>query len=90
METILNILLWVLTILGYIIYNLYSKNVKLEQMVVQRDETLSVLNDIIIESNIKLKDIDRLGAFKSDDEIGFFFNTVLDIQDVLNEFYTKK
>jgi hypothetical protein len=90
METILNILLWVLTILGYIIYNLYSKNVKLEQMVVQRDETLSVLNDIIIESNIKLKDIDRLGAFKSDDEIGFFFNTVLDIQDVLNEFSTKK
>jgi hypothetical protein len=90
METILNILLWVLTILGYIIYNLYSKNVKLEQMVVQRDETLSVLNDIIIESNFKLKDIDRLGAFKSDDEIGFFFNTVLDIQDVLNEFSTKK
>jgi hypothetical protein len=90
METILNILLWVLTILGYIIYNLYSKNVKLEQMVVQRDETLSILNDIIIESNIKLKDIDRLGAFKSDDEIGFFFNTVLDIQDVLNEFSTKK
>jgi hypothetical protein len=59
-------------------------------MVVQRDETLSILNDIIIESNIKLKDIDRLGAFKSDDEIGFFFNTVLDIQDVLNEFSTKK
>ena len=44
METLLNIALWVLTILGYVIYNLYSKNVKLEQMVVNRDQTLRNLS----------------------------------------------
>lgn len=88
METLLNIGLWVLTILGYVIYNLYSKNVKLEQMVLNRDQTLRNLSDIINESDKVLKDVDRLGAFQSDDEIGFFFNTVKAIQETLNDFTT--
>lgn len=88
METLLNIALWVLTILGYVIYNLYSKNVKLEQMVANRDQTLRNLSDIINESDRVLKDVDRLGAFQSDDEIGFFFKTVKAIQETLNEFTT--
>ena len=88
METLLNIALWVLTILGYVIYNLYSKNVKLEQMVLNRDQTLRNLSDVINESDKVLKDVDRLGAFQSDDEIGFFFNTVKAIQETLNDFTT--
>jgi len=86
METLLNISLWVLSILGYVIYNLYSKNVKLEQMIINRDQTLRNLSDIINESDRVLNEVDRIGAFKSDDEIGFFFNTVKAIQDTLNEF----
>lgn len=89
METLLNIALWVLTILGYVIYNLYSKNVKLEQMVINQDQTLRSLSEIISESDRALKEVDRIGAFKSDDEIGFFFNTVKAIQDTLNEFSNK-
>ncbi len=88
--TILNILLWVFTIIGYIIYNLYSKNVKLEQMVLEREKTLETLSDIINESDRVLKELDKIGAFKSDDEIGFFFNNVKAIQETLNEFSVKK
>ena len=88
--TILNILLWVFTIIGYIIYNLYSKNVKLEQMVLERERTLETLSDIINESDRVLKELDKIGAFKSDDEIGFFFNNVKAIQETLNEFSVKK
>jgi len=88
--TILNILLWVFTIIGYIIYNLYSKNVKLEEMVLERERTLETLSDIINESDRVLKELDKLGAFKSDDEIGFFFNNVKAIQEALNEFSVKK
>jgi hypothetical protein len=90
MESILiNIGIWVLTILGYIIYNLYSKNIKLERMVYERDQTLNILSNTINESEKILKEIDTLGAFKSDDEIGFFFNTVKSIQSTLNQFATK-
>ena len=88
--TIINILLWVLTIIGYVIYNLYSKNAKLEEMVLERERVLNNLSDIINESDRILKEVDKLGAFKSDDEIGFFFNSVKAIQETLNEFSVKK
>lgn len=90
METILiNVLLWVFTIIGYVIYNLYNKNAKLEQMVLEREQTLQLLSTIINESDKVLNDLDRIGAFKSDDEIGYFFNTVKTIQSTLNEFAVK-
>jgi hypothetical protein len=59
-------------------------------MVVDRDQTLRNLSDVINESDRVLKDVDRLGAFQSDDEIGFFFNTVKAIQDTLNDFSFNK
>ena len=33
---------------------------------------------------------DKLGAFRSDDEIGFFFQTVKAIQQALNQFANRK
>ena len=36
------------------------------------------------ESNSKLKQIDRLGSFESDDETGFAFKELRDIYDDLN------
>ena len=90
METLLNISLWVLSILGYVIYNLYTKNVKLEEMISERDQILQELSLTINESEKFLKEVDRLGAFKSDDEIGFFFNTVKAIQETLNNFTVRK
>ncbi len=86
---IINIMLWVLTIIGYVIYNLYSKNIKLERMVLEREETLQLLSNIINESDKILIDLDTIGAFKSDDEIGYFFKTVKAIQSTLNEFAAK-
>lgn len=87
---IASVMLWIVTILGYVIYNLYSKNTKLERMVVERDQILSDLSNTITESDRVLKEIDKLGAFKSDDEIGIFFTTVKDIQAALNQFTTNK
>ena len=86
----INICLWTATILGYVIFNLYRKNEKLETMVLDRDRVLSDLGAIIEESNTVLTEIDKLGAFKSDDEIGFFFNTLKNIQQTLNQFASKK
>ena len=59
-------------------------------MVIYRDEVLTTLSITINESNKVVQEIDKIGAFKSDDEIGFFFNTVKQIQETLNEFSIKK
>jgi hypothetical protein len=37
------------------------------------------------QSNSKLKQIDRLGSFESDDETGFAFKELKDIYDDLNK-----
>ena len=87
--TVLNIALWVFSITCYIIYNLYKKNIKLEEMVTERDNKLRSLSDVIRESDSMLKDLDTIGAFKSDDEIGFFFQSVKQIQEALNQYTTK-
>jgi hypothetical protein len=87
--TILNLALWIFSITCYIIYNLYKKNVKLEEMVTERDNKLNSLSSVIVESNKMLKELDTLGAFKSDDEIGFFFQAVKQIQETLNQYTTK-
>lgn len=42
--------------------------------------------EIIRMTDQKLKDIDTRGVFSSDDEIGFFFKNVLELQDLLNGF----
>ena len=42
------------------------------------------LKSQISESNSKLKQIDRLGSFESDDETGFAFKELKDIYDDLN------
>lgn len=88
METIIlvNVLLILFAVLVYIIWNLYTKNVKLESAVLQRDAVLIAMSELIEVSEKKLKEVDRLGAFKSDDEIGFFFTTVMQIQEELNKF----
>ena len=88
--TVINLFLWVGTILGFVIYNLTQKNRKLEQMVVERDRLLSSLSSTIEESDRVIQEIDRIGAFKSDDEIGFFFQTIQSIQQALNQFSTRK
>ena len=87
---ILNLNIWVLTVLGYVVYNLYKKNVKLEEMVQQRDQTLAAIGNTVNESDRVLKELDKLGAFQSDDEVGFFFKALKQIQEVLNQFYKAK
>jgi len=88
--TILNIALWVFSIAGYVIYNLYSKNVKLEEMIQKQDQVLREASATINESDRVIKEIDKLGAFQSDDEIGFFFQAVKEIQATLNQYITNK
>ena len=83
---LVNVSLIVLAVLGYIIWNLTKKNIILEDAVIKRDNILIAMSDLIKDSEKKLKEVDTLGAFKSDDEVGFFFKTVMEIQQHLNDF----
>lgn len=84
---IISIVLWVSTIIFYIVRNLLTKNKRLEDLIIERDVLISNITSLVQESDRKLKDIDKLGAFRSDDEVGFFFNTLKEIQSSLNLYF---
>lgn len=83
---IISIVLWVLTIFGYVIWNLNQKVVKLEQIAAKQKIIIDSVNAIVEESNKQLAQADLTEAFKSDDQIGFFFRNLQNIQDSLSHY----
>ena len=71
-------------------YNLLRKNENSEDIVVGYLTYLDQISRVIEVSDEKLKKIDIKGSFASDDEVGFFFKQIKQIQDILNEFKLKK
>ena len=53
-------------------------------------EYLDKLSRVIEVSDEKLKEIDSRGTFESDDEVGFFFQQIKGLQDILNDFQLRK
>ena len=90
-ETILISSLSVLAvILGFTTFNLMRKNERQEDILAEYLNYLDQLSKTIEISDKKLKEIDRAGTFKSDDEVGQFFDSIQKIQDILNDFKLKE
>ena len=90
MITAIVILSILVIILGYTTINLMRKNEVAEDIVVNYLQYLDRISRVIEVSDKKIKDIDIKGSFEGDDEIGFFFKTIKDIQNILNDFNIKK
>jgi len=85
--TILSVLV---VILGFTTFNLLMKNEQAEDIIMSQDTFISKFMDTVNKADAKLKQIDHKGSFESDDEIGFFFKEVKNIQATLNEFNNKR
>ena len=77
-------------VLGFTTFNLLRKNEKQEDILAEYLNYLDRLSKTIEASDKKLKEIDQAGTFKSDDEVGQFFKSVQQIQDILNDFKLKE
>ena len=86
---IIGILVILLGELGYTTLNLLRKNETAEDLIIGYLGYLERLSQVIELTDEKLKKLDNRGSFKSDDEIGFFFNQVMELQKILNEFNIK-
>ena len=76
------ILIILVTILIFALFNLLKKNESLEDYISKQSEAINACNN-------RLKQIDNKGIFYADDQIGFFFKEVQKIQEALNEFTLK-
>jgi len=74
----------------YVIWNLLRKNEKLEDMNIAQDTYIQQISTIMSESNKKIKEIDSKQIFQSDDEIGWFFQGIKEIQEYINDYNITK
>ena len=83
---LVNIGLLVFGTISYIIWNLLRKNERQEDIINTQNEYIQTISTIMSESNKKIKEIDSKQIFQSDDEIGWFFNSIKEIQELINEY----
>jgi len=63
-----------------------KKNERLEDMNGQQNTYIQNVSTLMSESNRKLKEIDSKQIFESDDEIGWFFKGIKEIQELINKY----
>jgi uncharacterized membrane protein YukC len=91
MEIIIISVLSVLVIaLGFTTFNLLRKNEKQEDILAGYITYLDQFSRVIEISDEKLKKIDERGIFKSDDEIGFMYEQIKELQKILSRFRIEK
>jgi hypothetical protein len=84
------ILVHIIEIIGIAGYLIIRKNSKLEKALVDQQQYIDAISIIIEDSANTIKELDSRGAFEADDEVGTFFRNLKGIQDVLNQFNTRK
>jgi len=82
----LMLFIWIATVVGWVIFNLYRKNVKLENTVINQATFISSLQSLIGESDKALKNLDDKIWLESDKELQTVFQNLKSIQEALNQF----
>jgi len=80
------ILSLIIVVLSFTTYNLLKKVEKLEKIADSQEQYILGLSKTVDYTNKRLEDIDAKGTFQSDDEIGWFFESVKTLQRELNDF----
>jgi lipopolysaccharide biosynthesis regulator YciM len=78
--------IWIATVVGWIIYNLFDKNKKLEQTVIAQATFIAGLQSMIGESDKALKNLDDKIWMESDKELQIVFQNLKAVQEGLNQF----
>ena len=86
--TILIIHVVELAVIGGIL--LIRRNNALEKAVIQQQQHLDAISIVIQNSQQKLEELDAMGAFRSDDEVGTFFKNLREIQTTISQFNNRK
>ena len=82
MEFLVLFLILLLLSAGYVIYNLYTKYAQLEIIAQENVDFIMSMRNRVLSQQSYLKQLDRKGAFESDDETGYFFK---ELKKIIND-----
>lgn len=80
------ILFILIVILGIAIRNLLVKVERYEDITVDQAKYLQNISDLIKDSQKHLNSLDERGVFRSDDEVGYFFEQMKSVQKELDRY----
>jgi hypothetical protein len=83
---LINIIVILVGVIGYVIWNLMKKVEKLESMIDVQEKYITDFYELVKQSEVKIKEIDSKQLFQSDDEVGFFFQNLKTIQEALSDY----
>ena len=76
----------IIIVLGVAVRNLLIKVEKYEDVTVDQTQYLQDISNIINDSQKHLRNLDEKGVFKADDEVGYFFEQMKNVQKELNRY----
>lgn len=77
-------------VLGFTTFNLLKKNEKAEDVIVSYEKHIKEIDEGIQFINKRVQEIDAKGTFSSDDEVGFFFERLKLLDELLKEYRLKR
>lgn len=83
---VISVSLWIVTALSYVIFNLYSKNKKMENMIISQN---SLIKDFMISSKVfsdLVNKIDITMWVQSDPELLEIFETIKQLKSTLDRY----
>ena len=83
---IIALIVWAVSIIGYIIWNLFQKNRRLESMVITQQVFIDNIKDCMKEINVAANQIDSKLWVQSDPEFLSLMENVKQMQTRINEF----
>jgi peptidoglycan hydrolase CwlO-like protein len=87
--TIISIAIWPITIIGYVIFNLFNKNIKLEKII--NNQSSFIKNVLSLADNIDktAQKIDSTMWVSADPELKIMFEDIKTMQENIKQFTSK-
>jgi hypothetical protein len=67
-------------ILGYIIFNLFSKQERLEFIIDNNDKYNNIVSKLVKDANVKLEEVKKEGMIGYDENVEWFYQYVKELQ----------
>ena len=84
------ILTLIILCLGYVSFNLFRKNETYEDTIELYQNWIEQFDEAVKDTDTKLNAIDNKGTFKSDDEVGFFFDYLKELNKGLADLFEQQ
>jgi hypothetical protein len=84
------IIIHLVEIIGIGIFLLLRRNNALEKAVTEQQQYIDAISIVIADGDRRLRELDTMGAFEADDEVGTFFQNLREIQTTISQFNNRK